>query len=490
MKESFLKMSDLQGERLKSLVELPEAPGFEKALDCSYKEIKFEPDCAIDQSEPRNDRRKTLLGLKLAKLSELVVDNDVDTGVQIEVGRDELGALSNTSETILTAQTKAGYAFPPTRHFQKHNDPEKDQIRKEFTKFETNSQRDEAILTIVRKYKDHPSVRRALMLYRNSSIVSRDSEDLVGRYLQEIGQFEMLDTNEVIDLFSRMEKGLSLYQELESLDDLILEQEELLINIAIAYEAVFSTNLRLVVDIAKKYKRSELTVSFLDLIQEGNIGLATAVRRFNVSLGYKFSTYATNWVRQALTRALADKGRTIRLPVHLHEQWVKMQINERELTQKLNRKPTIEEIAVGMGIATDNVKYLQRVGVTGLTSLNQIIGEYDDMELGELIPNDHSIDIEIENFSDREEVRRLFERLPMKTRDKIVLSLRFGVYVDILQGLTINTRDGETTYDELFEQMPTTKGLTLEEVSNVVGVTRERIRQIEVSALKRLRTIT
>ena len=259
--------------------------------------------------------------------------------------------------------------------------------------------------------------------------------DPVRMYLKEIGRISLLSSEEEMDLSVRIANG----------------DED-------AKNTLAESNLRLVVSIAKRYVGRGLL--FLDLIQEGNIGLMKAVEKFDYGKGYKFSTYATWWIRQAITRALADQARTIRVPVHMVETINKMARIQRQMTLELNREPSEEELAEKMGISVEKVREVMKISQDPV-SLETPIGEEDDSHLGDFINDERSMSPEeyATNEILKEEIGNVL--MTLQEREREVLELRFGLI------------DGTSH--------------TLEEVGKRFNVTRERIRQIEAKALRKLR---
>lgn len=272
-------------------------------------------------------------------------------------------------------------------------------------------------------------------------------DDPVKMYLKEIGSMRLLDSDEEIVLAKKVEKG--------SLPDATDEDKK---EADDAKKELADRNLRLVVSIAKKYLGRGL--QFLDLIQEGNLGLLKAVDKFDYTKGYKFSTYATWWIRQAITRAIADQARTIRVPVHMVETINKLNRISRQLLQEKGREATNEELAEAMGISVEKIRQVKKIAQDPI-SLETPIGEKEDSHLGDFIEDHETVapDDAAGSILLREQIEELLQSLT--DRERQVLELRFGL------------KDGKTR--------------TLEEVGKYFDVTRERIRQIEGKALVKLK---
>jgi RNA polymerase primary sigma factor len=290
-----------------------------------------------------------------------------------------------------------------------------------------------------------------------------DTDDVVGLYLKEAGRVPLLIAEEEVSLAKRMEAAELAKEQLEEYgDDLPMDDvytlRELIADGEDAQEHLIRANARLVISVAKKYIGRG--VPFLDLIQEGNIGLIRATNKFEYQRGHKFSTYATWWIRQAVSRAVADQGRTIRVPVHMGDQLNRMRRVQLNLIQELGREPSIDELAVGMETTPDKIETLLEIARHPV-SLETPIDEDGDSTFGDFVEDVSSPapTEEVATHLLHEQLERALGRLP--PREAQILKLRYGL------------EDGRV--------------YTLEEVGQTIGVTRERVRQLEAQALNRLR---
>ena len=281
------------------------------------------------------------------------------------------------------------------------------------------------------------------------------SDDIVKMYLHEIGQVELLNITQELELARQVQEGLMSKEKKDQCekngktlsDEDKKELEDKISAGKAAQDILIESNLRLVVSIAKRYIGRGLPLS--DLIQEGNMGLMKAVIKFDPTRGFKFSTYATWWIRQSITRAIADKGRNVRIPVHMHECINRLSRTQRRLVQELHREPTIDEIAEDMKLPVEKIIELQRVAQDSI-SFDNSVGDEEDSTLIDLVADENTL-----NPLEYTE-KTLY-------REEMVIRLRYGIGVDI------------------------DRSHTLEEVGKIMGVTRERVRQIEAKALSRLR---
>jgi RNA polymerase primary sigma factor len=318
-------------------------------------------------------------------------------------------------------------------------------------------------IEIVEPTEDDDEPGRAALLRREEELALKaPTNDPVRMYLKEIGKVPLLTAEEEVDLAKRIEAGLFASEKLATTrkmaDKTRRDMEAIERDGQLAKKKLVEANLRLVVSIAKRYVGRGML--FLDLIQEGNLGLIRAVEKFDYTKGYKFSTYATWWIRQAITRAIADQARTIRIPVHMVETINKLIRIQRQLLQDLGREPSPEEIAKEMDLTPDKVREILKVSQEPV-SLETPIGEEEDSHLGDFIEDsDAVVPVDAASFILlQEQLDSVLHTL--SEREKKVIQLRFGL------------TDGHPR--------------TLEEVGREFGVTRERIRQIESKTLSKLR---
>lgn len=288
-----------------------------------------------------------------------------------------------------------------------------------------------------------------------------DTDDTIGLYLKEVSRVPLLTAEEEVDLAQRIERGRMAREELAKgnvSNRRRMELRKLIEDGWAAREHLITANSRLVISVAKKYMGRG--VPFLDLIQEGNIGLIRATKKFDYRRGHKFSTYATWWIRQAVTRAIADQGRTIRVPVHMGDQINKLLRIQHQLTQRLGREPTVDELALSLDVPPKKVENMIQVARRPL-SLETPTDDEEDSVLGDFIEDDEAPPPDESATYNllREHLEDVLNGLP--PREVRILQLRYGLL------------DGQA--------------YTLEEVGRKMGVTRERVRQIEAQALSRLR---
>jgi RNA polymerase primary sigma factor len=327
--------------------------------------------------------------------------------------------------------------------------------------FSGNGQLEQRIKSETSSKPDSPSDLLRSEVDRNHAIDAADAGDSVGLYLSQASNVPLLKHEEEIQLAKRIERGRRASQELAqgtvSTKERSLMKHLVMDGIA-AREHLILANLRLVFSVAKKYVGRGL--SLMDLVQEGHIGLMRAVKKFEYQRGYKFSTYATWWIRQAVSRAVADQGRTIRLPVHMGDRISKLLRKRHQLTQELGHTPTPEELSKSTGESVQKVIDILRVSQRSI-SLDLPVGDEDHSELADFIENEDAPDPEesTETVLLQEHLWEILETLP--AREVRVLQLRYGL------------KGG--------------RAHTLNEIGEKMGISRERVRQIEVQAKKRLR---
>jgi len=423
----------------------------------------------MDVTEEKKTRKKK-------SKAETKVENDADTK-NGEAGGisspEEEAAFQNKLNELLEVARKSKNVIEDNTiiaEFAPVVELNADRMLEIFSFFEKN---DVEVLTIGNTDDDEPN-ESDLLEVENEEEIEVDKidlsvpegtniEDPVRMYLKEIGKVPLLSAEEEISLAMKMEAGDAAQIQMDEIgdeldDDMKKELQNLIDEGDYAKKKLAEANLRLVVSIAKRYVGRGML--FLDLIQEGNLGLIKAVEKFDYSKGYKFSTYATWWIRQAITRAIADQARTIRIPVHMVETINKLIRVSRQLLQELGREPSPEEIADEMEIPVERVREILKISQEPV-SLETPIGEEEDSHLGDFI-QDENVPVPADAAAFTLLKEQLHEVLDTLTdREQKVLKLRFGL------------DDG--------------RARTLEEVGKEFNVTRERIRQIEAKALRKLR---
>jgi RNA polymerase primary sigma factor len=320
-------------------------------------------------------------------------------------------------------------------------------------------QGEEEVVLTEEDESDEEIARTALL--EDNYLANIDTDDTIGLYLKEVGRVPLLTAVQEVELAQRIEQGRLAREELARGNVSLRRRTDLQFLIEDGWKArehLITANSRLVISVAKKYMGRG--VPFLDLIQEGNIGLIRAAKKFDYRRGHKFSTYATWWIRQAVTRAIADQGRTIRVPVHMGDQINKLLRVQHQLTQRLGRDPTVDELAVALDVTLQKVENMIQVARRPL-SLETPTDDEEDSVLGDFI-QDEEVPAPDETATYnllREHLENVLDGLP--PREVRILQLRYGLL------------DGQA--------------YTLEEVGRKMGVTRERVRQIEAQALSRLR---
>ena len=389
-------------------------------------------------------------------------------------GMDENPVTTTISRLIELGRKKGRVSYDQILTFLQEAEIEPDQIDEIILNLqnagisyveESNAEEDPSDIDLseTEEFDEEPDAEDLADIVSNGDdLANIDTDDTIGLYLKEVSRVDLLNSiEEEVALAKRIERGREARQELAKGTHSMKKLLQLQAEIQDGEEAVdhlITANSRLVISVAKKYMGRG--VPFLDLIQEGNIGLIRATKKFEYQRGHKFSTYATWWIRQAVTRAIADQGRTIRVPVHMGDQINKLLRVQHQLTQKLGREPAVEELAEALEVTPKKVENMIQVSRRPL-SLETPTDDEDDSVLGDFIEDDEAPppdELATLNLL-KEHLDEVLEELP--PREVRILQLRYGLL------------DGQA--------------YTLEEVGRKMGVTRERVRQIEAQALTRLR---
>lgn len=346
--------------------------------------------------------------------------------------------------------------------------------------------RDAALTDIVKKYKDHPRVWQALAARQIKSTPIRTHVDNTKTLLDYGKQFPLLDALEEQALFKVIEIGLLAYNNTNMLESISSEDERALINLVISQRILHASNLGLVAQLASRFDIGMFPKD--DLVKYGILGLDKAIARFDFSKGYKFSTYATWWIRHAITAATADEGRTIRIPRNVHTQWRQAKRAISDLSAELEREPTIAELALRLKIKPAKVEEILHVGEPHLPSLDKTVDqeEGNDVTLGELLP-DRSADMDrlTDQISAQLEIARLFESPELSDTQKLVLALHHGLYNYIDPSWNIEDAAGNPAqYKDIVDQVLTTDGITLKAIAGALGYSKQWVGDRKKEALK------
>ncbi|WP_029111037.1 RNA polymerase sigma factor [Mycobacterium sp. URHD0025] len=418
------------------------APAKKAPAKKAAKAVAGKPDDVADELETTDDLEAGPEDLEVDD-TELVLDEELDTDEDVEDAADD---EDDDAEEGKDAKAAAPAAVKAAKADEDHPEP---------------SEKDKASGDFVWDEEESEALRQAR---KDAELTA--SADSVRAYLKQIGKVALLNAEEEVELAKRIEAGLFATQKMAEFAE---KGEKLTTQVRRDYQWIcrdgdraknhlLEANLRLVVSLAKRYTGRGM--AFLDLIQEGNLGLIRAVEKFDYTKGYKFSTYATWWIRQAITRAMADQARTIRIPVHMVEVINKLGRIQRELLQDLGREPTPEELAKEMDITPEKVLEIQQYAREPI-SLDQTIGDEGDSQLGDFIEDSEAVvAVDAVSFTLlQDQLQSVLETL--SEREAGVVRLRFGL------------TDGQPR--------------TLDEIGQVYGVTRERIRQIESKTMSKLR---
>ncbi len=321
---------------------------------------------------------------------------------------------------------------------------------------------------------------------RHASSERLATQPILTSFLNEAGDFDLLSKEDEAELFPIINRALELYQSLPNLNNLSSDQEAILMRAAAAQQVIFLTNQRLVFNLAKRHSYGDENW-LMDLTQQGMLGLSKSIARFDSTTGNAFSTYATWWVRQEITRYIADKSRTIRLPVHMHEKFVKATSIVKGMSLNLNREPTKQEIEQATGLTITEYKKLMQHGSNTPYSLDGQVNSDIDLVLGATVADPNAdIDRHVDHISDIEELRQLLITSDLSDREKFVVGLRFELTGDYFDDLVISVGNRTVTYKAASALMSDINSTTLESVGKLFGVSRERIRQIEKEGVKGL----
>jgi RNA polymerase nonessential primary-like sigma factor len=371
-------------------------------------------------------------------------------------------------------------------------------IAKNENNYGGDSEEDEANLPFSRLeklYGSHKSVRKEIYKLKKDlprSIIFHESDVLVD-YLNQAGNYKILSKVEVENLYSLIRPGIEILKNNENIKNISADDEATLIAATIAHQTMMVSNLKLVISIAKKFNKFPDQLPLEDLVSEGNIGLFSAISRFDPDKGYKFSTYATWWIRLFVTRAIAQKTRIIKLPMKADEETRTLRIVTEELTKKLKRQPTNIELQEESGITNEKIAMYQIHGGHWLDSLDAPFEQGSNITLLETIEDNNTqfdIDETITKISDKHEVEKITNNPELRLTDteKLLLKMRFGLEIDIPKNLIIEERNGrKISYQTILDHTPENGIFSLVQAGVELGCSNERVRIMQREILNRIK---
>lgn len=413
----------------------------------------------------------------------------LSTALRRAIGYDLIGKLNKGKNSLFVLNPNVHIS--DTRHIENvlGKGATAASARAETITSASDQERDEMIKTILLDYGRRSAVLKKIETFKVRPLrIAPDASELQC-YFALADQFDLLDAPGELALFASIEAGLEVYRSLEGDQPFTGEQEEALCNMAAAHRIVHYSNLKLVASIAMKYV-SASTMPVMDLIHEGDVGLMKAIDRFDYTRGFKFSTYAVWWIRQNIQRAIGDQARIIRVPIHVHETWLKINRETRALAKELGRSPTEAEIAAALELPVKKVRLYRTMGSLQLPSLDQQIGDGMSSTLGDVLPdNTHKIDTLTDQLSAKTEANSLFANSSLTDREKLVLGLRYGMFDSLPADLSVT----EATSGKLIDvrryigKIATTDGLSFVEIGRLLGISRTFAGTIHNTALQKAR---
>ena len=349
----------------------------------------------------------------------------------------------------------------------------------------TYAERETYIDEIMMRYREDRRVKLALHNYQDRSKSTEFNGNPFVQYTYEIIKYPLLTAADEQVLFGTLDQGLKFYSQIDK-DNISADQEKILVELAITYNKIYHSNLRLVVHGVKKQISSDkATADALDYVQEGNMALDVAIKRFEIDKGYKFSTYAMWWIRQKIQRSYAQYSRTIYIPQKAHEEWVNANRTEDELTEELKRRPTLAELAQALNRAPEQVANIFRFGAQNLISLDERLGPDGYVDIGDTVASSSDNDLH-EKLNDREMLEAIIQKTDLSQEELLHLSIRFHIFIDSLSGTKLRTIKGLKPYEDVFRSINSDKLMPFKEMQQLVGLSEGYLRNTDRILLQKI----